>query len=99
MPCSNLNPFINMYAAVTRKGSRGYSLGDEEKITKAEALRMMTYNGAVLNGEEKFKGSIEADKLADLIIIDKDLSQVSDENIKNIKVDLTMLDGKIIYQR
>ena len=53
----------------------------------------------MLNGEEKFKGSIEADKLADLIIIDKDLSQVSDEDIKNIKVDLTMLDGKIIYQR
>ena len=60
---------------------------------------MMTYNGAVLNGEEKFKGSIEADKLADLVIIDRDLSQVPDEEIKNIKVDFTMLDGKIIYQR
>lgn len=99
MPCSNLNPFINMYAAVTRKGSRGYSLGDEEKINKTEALRMMTYNGAVLNGEENFKGSIEADKLADLVIIDRNLSQVPDEEIKNIKVDFTMLDGKIIYQR
>ena len=88
-----------MYAAVTRKGSRGYSLGDEEKINKTEALRMMTYNGAVLNGEENFKGSIEADKLADLVIIDRNLSQVPDEEIKNIKVDFTMLDGKIIYQR
>lgn len=99
MPCSNLNPFINMYAAVSRKGSRGYSLGEDEKISKTEALRMMTYNGALLNGEGESKGSIEPDKLADLVIIDRNLSKVSEEEIKYIQVELTMLDGKIIYQR
>lgn len=99
MPCSNLNPFINMYAAVNRKGARGYSLGDEEKINKYEALKMMTYNGAVLTGEEAGKGSIEPDKAADLVIIDRNLVQTADEDLKDIKVDMTMLAGKIIYQR
>lgn len=99
MPCSNLNPFINMYAAVNRKGARGYSLGDEEKINKYDALKMMTYNGAVLTGEENIKGSIEPDKVADLVIIDKNLAETVDEDLKNIKIDITMLAGKIIYKR
>ena len=99
MPCSNLNPFINMYAAVTRKGARGYSLGDKEKINKYEALKMMTYNGAVLTGEEKIKGSIEPDKFADLVVIDRNLSKTIDEELKDIKVEMTMLAGKIIYKR
>lgn len=99
MPCSNLNPFINMYAAVNRKGARGYSLGDKEKINRYEALKMMTYNGAVLTGEEKIKGSIEPDKVADLVVIDRNLCKVSDEELKDIKVEMTMLAGKIIYKR
>lgn len=99
MPCSNLNPFVNMYAAVTRKGARGYFLGEQEKITKYEALRMMTYNGAILSGEENIKGSLEVGKLADLVILDRNLNKANDEILKDIQVELTMVDGKIIYEK
>lgn len=99
MPCSNLNPFINMYAAVTRKGAKGYCLGEVEKITRYEALKMMTYNGAVLSGEENLKGSLEIGKLADLVILDRKLSEISDEELKEIEVELTMVDGKVIYEK
>lgn len=99
MPCSNLNPFINMYAAVTRKGARGYFLGDKEKITRYEALRMMTYNGAILSSEECTKGSLEIGKLADLVVLDRNLNSVTDDELKDIQVILTMVDGKVIYEK
>lgn len=99
MPCAHVNPFWNLYAAVTRKGMGGYCLGTEECITVAEAVKMMTYNGAVLNGEEAFKGSLEPGKLADLAVLDCSLPTLELEELKNITVEATMLGGKIIYQR
>ena len=99
MPCSDVNPFWNMYAAVTRKGIRGHQLGTIEKITIQEALRMMTINGAIQNREEEYKGSLEVGKLADIAILNKNLNAIDEEDIKNIFVEKTILDGKIIYER
>lgn len=99
MPCAHVNPFWNMYAIVTRKGMRGYCLGTSERITVTEAIRMMTYNGAVLNREQDIKGSLEPGKLADLVVLDRNILQTEDEALKNITVEMTMLDGKIIYTK
>lgn len=99
MPCADVNPFWNLYAAVTRKGMRGYCLGTKEAITVAEGVKMMTYNGAVLNREEDIKGSLEPGKLADLAILDRGLPGLDPEKLREIKVDATILNGRIIYER
>ena len=99
MPCADVNPFWGMYSAVTRKGIRGYCLGTEECITINEALRMMTVNGAILNGEESYKGSLEPGKVADLVVLSEDLTSIDVENLKHLQAELTMLDGKIIFER
>lgn len=99
MPCADVNPFWSMYAAVTRKGMRGYQLGTKECITVDEALRMMTVNGAILNGEQNYKGTIEPGMLADLAVLDRSLVGIDEEDIRNITVDMTILDGKVIYRK
>ncbi len=99
MPCADVNPFWNLYAAVTRKGMRGHCLGTREAITLPQALRMLTLNGAIQNGEESYKGSIEPGKLADLVLLDRNLLTTDNESIKNIQVEKTMLDGCFIYER
>lgn len=98
MPCSQLNPFVNMYGAVNRKGARGYSLGTEEAVTVEEALRLMTYNGALLNGEGDVKGRLVPGYLADLALLDRNLLEVPKEEILKVRVKETVLDGKTIYK-
>ncbi|WP_353097356.1 amidohydrolase [Tissierella praeacuta] len=98
MPCADYNPFINMYAIITRKGIKGYQLGTKESINIKEALRMMTINGAYLTEEDNIKGSIEQGKLADLVVLDRALTDIDEEDIKNIKVEKTIIDGKIVYE-
>ena len=99
MPCADVNPFWSMYSAVTRKGMRGHCLGEKEKITLTQALRMLTLNGAIQNREEHYKGSIEPGKVADMVLLDRNLLTIDDESIKEIKVEKTMLDGTFIYER
>lgn len=99
MPCADVNPFWSMYAAVTRKGMRGHCLGERERITLKQALRMLTLNGAIQNGEELYKGSIEPGKVADLVLLDRNLLTIDDESIRDIQVEKTMLDGAFIYER
>jgi predicted amidohydrolase YtcJ len=68
-----------------------------EKLTREEALRAMTLNGAYLTFEENVKGSIEADKYADLIVIDRDYLTIDDDEIKDINVLMTMVGGEIVH--
>lgn len=68
-------------------------------ITMMEAIRMYTYNGAYSSYEEKIKGSIEVGKLADMTVLSEDILSYPQDEILNIKVDLTMIDGKIEYER
>ena len=78
---------------------RGYCLGTDECITINEAIRMMTVNGAILNGEQGEKGTLEPGKLADLVVLSADLTTIDPENLKHLQAELTMLDGKIIFER
>ena len=59
----------------------------------------MTVNGAILNGEESYKGSLEPGKVADLVVLSEDLTSIDVENLKHLQAELTMLDGKIIFER
>jgi predicted amidohydrolase YtcJ len=99
-PRESLNPyhpFFGMWMAVTRKTVDGQVINPEQKVTRDEALRMWTITGAYNSFEEKIKGSIEPGKLADMIVVTKDYLTCAEDDIKDIDVLMTMVDGKVVY--
>ena len=98
-PITFYSPFVQMYAAVTRKSSSGQVVGQEEAIDIMEAIRVYTWNGAYLSKDEDRLGSIEPGKLADLIVIDRDITSVPPEELLEIEVLTTMADGNIVYEK
>jgi len=95
-----IGPMVGLYAATTRKGQTGRAIGlQEEGVTRAEAIRAYTADGAYLSFEENVKGSIENGKLADMVVLDRDIMTVPDDDIMKTQVDLTILGGKIVYDR
>jgi len=90
-PVEPISPLLSVYAAVAREKNQG------ERITVNEALRMYTINAAFASFEEEIKGSIEVDKLADLTVLSHDPEIITPEEIKNVKVEMTIVDGKIVY--
>jgi predicted amidohydrolase YtcJ len=94
-----LNPFFGLYFAVTGRNALGDQINEGQQITRAEALRMFTVNNAWhLNMEDRI-GSIEKGKLADLVVLDRDYFSVPEEDIKRIRPVLTMVGGKVVYER
>ncbi|HDP99886.1 MAG TPA: amidohydrolase, partial [bacterium] len=71
----------------------------EQKISVEEALRAYTIDAAFALFEEKIKGSLEAGKLADFVMIDQDITQIAPENIQDAKIMLTVAGGEIIFRR
>jgi predicted amidohydrolase YtcJ len=92
-------PLLGIHSAVNQKTRTGQDYAPQEKITTEEALRCYTINGAYATFEEKVKGSIEVGKLADLVILAEDLTQVRSEKIKDIPIMATMVGGEFCYQR
>lgn len=95
---AHYNPFLGMYAAVARKTSQGRSLGNSERIDRKTMLRMFTINGAYFAFNDHLIGSIEVGKLADMAVLSDDIYTVADEDILNMTVKTTIIDGKIVYQ-
>jgi predicted amidohydrolase YtcJ len=93
------HPFLGMWIAVTRKMVDGKVLYPDQRITRMEALKMWTVNGAYLMFAEKDRGSIEAGKLADFAVISKDYSRCLEDEIKDIEAVETVVGGKIVYKR
>lgn len=88
------NPFLNMWVAVARKTIAGKVLHPEEKITRAEALKMHTIWAAYFQFEEKEKGSLEVGKLADMVVIDRDYLTCPEDSIKDIEPVMRILEGR-----
>ena len=94
------NPFFTLWTTIARTNRfTGAALNPSEKLTREQALRAMTVNGAILSFEEQVKGSIEVGKYADLVVIDRDYLAVSEDQIKDIQVEFTMVGGKVVYAR
>ena len=94
-------PLDGIYAAVTRHTIDGKNPDGwipEQKISIEEALRCYTINPAYATFEEKLKGSLEPGKLADFVIINKDIINIPPEEIRNARVIMTVVDGKIVYE-
>ena len=92
-----IGPMVGIYAAVTRKGMTGAIYGVDEAITREEAIRAYTATGAYLNFEEDIKGTLEPGKFADMIVLSKDIMTIADDEIMDIDVLQTYVDGKLVY--
>jgi hypothetical protein len=91
-----------IWAAVTRQTLDGKNPNGwipEQKISVAEAVHAYTMGSAYAEFEEKIKGSIEKGKLADLVVLDTDIFHADAAQLKSARVDLTMLGGKVIFDR
>jgi predicted amidohydrolase YtcJ len=92
-----LNPWLHVYFATTGVNSFGARVNGDQQITRQEALRLFTRgNSWFLRMEDKI-GSIEPGKLADLVILNKDYFAVPDQEIKQIRSVLTIVDGKVVH--
>jgi predicted amidohydrolase YtcJ len=98
-PVNPLNPFLTMYIMVTRKDPAGQVYGASEAIGREQALRLYTSAASRYMFEETRKGTLEVGKLADLVVLSADFMTVPDDQIKDITADMTMVGGKIVFQR
>jgi predicted amidohydrolase YtcJ len=101
-PVEPLNPIPCFYASVTRKTLKGEPEGGyepDERMTRTQALKSYTLDAAYGAFEEKFKGSIEVGKLADFTVFSKDIMTIPEEEILQTEVLLTIVGGKVIYNK
>src|SRR5579863_3003967 len=97
-----LDAVMGIYAATTRQTLDGKNPGGwipEQRITVAQAVHAYTVGSAFAEHQEKVKGSIEPGKLADLVILSDDIFSIAPEKIQNTKVDMTIFDGRVIFER
>jgi predicted amidohydrolase YtcJ len=91
------HPFYGMWMAVTRKTTGGAVFNPEQRVSRQEALRMWTLDGAYNSFEETIKGSVEPGKLADMVVISKDYLSCPEDEIKDIEALQTIVDGKVVF--
>ncbi len=97
-PVVPANPLVGIYAAVTRRAETGQEILPEQSISVRQALAMYTINAAYASFEEDLKGSITPGKLADVVVLSDNPTTVPPEAIKDIKVEMTIIDGKIVWE-
>jgi hypothetical protein len=90
-PVEPINPLLGIWASTARKSPV------EETLTLEEALRTYTLNAAYASFDEDKKGTIAAEKLADLTILSHNLFDASPDDIRNVMVEMTIVDGKVVY--
>jgi len=101
-PVENINPLYTFYAAVVRKDMKGYPAHGyqmENSMSREQALRGMTIWAAKGNFEEKEKGSLEAGKFADFVILDQDIMKADAEQLFKVQVLKTFLNGENVYNK
>ncbi|HPN39699.1 MAG TPA: amidohydrolase [Melioribacteraceae bacterium] len=99
-PVATLNPILGIYAAVTRHTADGLNpngIIPEEKISVLQAVNAYTIDAAYASFEENIKGSITAGKLADFVVLNKNIFEINPNEIKDVYVEKTIFDGNIIY--
>ena len=91
------NPLVGIYSAVTRRAESGQELSPQERISAQQALAMYTINAAYASFEENIKGSITEGKLADMVVLSADPLKSPLEQLKDIRVEMTIIDGKVVW--
>ena len=101
-PVESNKPLWGIYAAVTRQDHEGFPQGGwhaKERMTFDEALRSFTIDAAYAAFEEDIKGSLEKGKLADMVVLSKDISKIEPQEILRTDVEMTIVAGKVAYKK
>lgn len=98
-PLVPANPLLGIYSAVSRRTKNGELILPEESISVMEALRMHTDYAAETSFEETIKGSIMPGKLADLVVLSGDPTELPVDKIKDVEVEMTILNGEIVWDK
>ncbi len=96
-PCAPYEPLLGIESCVTRRSRDGVLLGENQKLTLTEALKIYTLGSAYASFEEERKGSLKPGKLADMVVLKEDITKVSPDEIKDIPITLTMVGGDVKY--
>ena len=97
-PPGPFEPMMALQSEVTRTDMKGNVWGPQQKITLEEAIRVGTIHGAYASYEENLKGSIESGKLADLVVLGRDVFKEDPLNIINIPIERTMVGGRWVWE-
>lgn len=95
---NSFNPFLMLWIAVARKDDRGNVYGPGQRLSRSDALRAVTLWAAHLSFDEDKLGSLEAGKLADLVVIDRDYLNCPVDEIRQTRPVMTMVGGRIVFQ-
>jgi predicted amidohydrolase YtcJ len=101
-PVEPIDPYRGLYAAVTRESTEGDPPGGwwpQERISMAEAIRCYTAEGAYASFEEKEKGQLVVGMLADMTVHSRDLLNIKPEEILQTEAMMTILGGKVVYEK
>jgi len=98
-PVEDVDPIPCFYASVTRKMNNGELFYPDQKMTREEALRSYTINGAYASFQEDILGSLSPGKLADIIVLSKDIMTVPENEILDAEVLYTIVGGKVMYSK
>jgi len=98
-PVCSANVMEGIHVCVNRTSETGQDLSKVQAISVLDAIRVYTWNGAYITFEDDIKGSIEAGKLADMVVLDTDILTCPPGDIVKAKVLTTIVDGRVVYQR
>ena len=96
-PVEDVSPIASYYSTVSRKLKDGSVFYPDQRMSRMEALKSYTINVAKSGFEEKIKGSLEVGKLADIVILSKDILTVAEDEIPSTEVLYTIVGGRVLY--
>ena len=99
VPVEDIDPIACFYATVTRKMKNGTFFYPDQRMSREEALRSYTYNCAYAAFQEDKLGSLSPGKLADIVVLSKDIMTVPEDEILNAQILYTIVGGKVMYQK
>ena len=98
-PVSTVDPFVNLYAMVTRRTNRGTLMGAEERLTVEQAIHAQTWCAAYSQFAEHSRGALEPGLLADIAVLSQDVFVAEPEALRETRADLTLRGGEAIFDR
>ena len=98
-PVEDVDPIASYYATVSRKLKDGSVFYPDQRMSRVEALKSYTLNGAFAAFEERSRGSLKAGKYADMVVLSKDILTIPEDDIPAAQVVYTIVGGKVLYTR
>jgi predicted amidohydrolase YtcJ len=99
VPVEDISPIKSFYASVTRKLPNGATSFGDQKMTREQALKSCTIHAAYAAFEEEIKGSLTPGKLADIVVLSRDIMTIPEDQILGTEVVLTIVGGRVMYEK